>query len=58
MLELLAWGLHILIDIPTHQGIFATAFPLATVSGRHFRHALGEPSILLANYCTLVLVYV
>jgi hypothetical protein len=26
VLELLGWGLHILIDIPTHQGIFAVPF--------------------------------
>ena len=26
VLEMLAWALHILIDIPTHQGIFAVRF--------------------------------
>jgi hypothetical protein len=31
MLELLGWALHLLIDIPTHQGIFAT-IPLADSS--------------------------
>jgi hypothetical protein len=32
MLELLGWALHFLIDIPTHQAIFANHFPWANSS--------------------------
>jgi hypothetical protein len=33
MLELLGWALHFLIDIPTHQGIFATISPGRLILG-------------------------
>ena len=53
ILELLGWGLHILIDIPTHEGMFAPHFlwPFSSygVSGirweNHWFQAL--------NYCAL-----
>lgn len=57
VLELLGWGLHILIDIPTHQGMFALHFlwPLSRVGISGVRWE--NPRFLVANYSTLGLVY-
>ena len=57
MIEMLAWTLHILIDIPTHQGIFALHFlwPLSSygLSGiRWENHWFAA-----ANYTALLLLY-
>ena len=57
ILEMLAWGLHILIDIPTHQGIFALHFlwPLSSlgVSGLRWENHW----FLVVNYAALFLLY-
>jgi hypothetical protein len=57
VLELLGWGLHILIDIPTHQGMFAVHFlwPLSSygISGMRWE----SPWFLAANYGALIMVY-
>ena len=57
VLELLGWGLHILIDIPTHQGIFALHFlwPFSSygVSGLRWE----SHWFLAANYGALLLLY-
>ena len=57
VLEMLGWGLHILIDIATHQGIFATHFlwPLSdySVSGLRWENL----PFFVGNYAALVLVY-
>ncbi len=56
---LLAWGLHILMDIPTHAtGFFPTPFlfPISSysVSGIPW----STPALFLANWFALILVYV
>ncbi len=57
VLELVGWLLHILIDIPTHQGIFALHFlwPLSSfsVSGLRWENRW----FFAANYGALLLVY-
>jgi len=57
VLELLGWLLHILIDIPTHQGMFALHFlwPLSSfgVSGVRWENRW----FMAANYGTLLLLY-
>jgi hypothetical protein len=57
MLELLGWLLHIVIDIPTHVGIFALHFlwPLSSfsVSGSRWENRW----FMAANYGALLLVY-
>jgi hypothetical protein len=57
ILEMLAWGLHILIDIPTHQGMFALHFlwPLSSygLSGVRWENHW----FLAANYSALLFVY-
>jgi len=57
MLELLGWLLHILIDIPTHQGMFALHFlwPLSSfsVSGLRWENRW----FFAMNYGALLLVY-
>ena len=57
-LELLGWLLHILIDIPTHQGIFALHFlwPLSpfSISGVRWENRW----FLAMNYAALLLAYV
>ena len=57
VVELLGWGLHILIDIPTHQGIFALHFlwPLSSfsVSGLRWENRW----FFTANYGVLLVVY-
>jgi len=58
ILEMLAWSLHILIDIPTHQGIFALHFlwPLSPygLSGGFVGKTIGSWP---PNYAALVLLY-
>ena len=56
-LELLGWVLHILIDVPTHQGIFALHFlwPLSSFSVSGFRWE--NRWFLIANYSSLLLLY-
>lgn len=57
MLEMLGWALHILIDIPTHQGIFALHF-LWPVSSYGFSGVRWENHwFLAANYSALFVVY-
>lgn len=57
ILEMLAWSLHILIDIPTHQGIFALHF-LWPVSSYGFSGIRWENrSFLAVNYTALFLLY-
>jgi len=55
--EMLAWSLHILIDIPTHQGIFALHFlwPLSSFGISGFRWE--NHWFLIANYTALFLLY-
>jgi len=57
VLELLGWGLHIMIDIPTHQGMFALHFlwPLSSfgVSGLRWENRW----FMATNYGALLLVY-
>lgn len=57
ILEMLAWGLHILLDVPTHQGIFALHFlwPLSAVeiSGLRWENYW----FMVANYSALFLLY-
>jgi len=53
---MLAWSLHILIDIPTHQGIFVLHFPWPLsyywVSGLRWENYW----FLVANYAALFLL--
>jgi len=57
ILEMLGWGLHILIDIPTHQGIFALHFlwPLSSYGISGFRWE--NRWFFAANYAALFLLY-
>ncbi len=58
MIPLLAWGLHILCDIPTHSlEFFPTPFlwPLADVEVNGF--SWGQAWFMIANYSLLTLVY-
>ena len=57
VLELLGWGLHILIDIPTHTGIFALHFlwPFSSYGISGVRWESGW--FMAANYGALVVVY-
>jgi len=57
-LPLAAWGIHILIDIPTHSfGLFPTPFlwPLTNfkIDGIHW----GSPLILIPNFAMLIILY-
>src|SRR5579859_719461 len=57
ILEMLAWSLHILIDIATHQGIFALHF-LWQLSSYGFSGIRWENHwFFTANYCALFLLY-
>ncbi len=58
-LPLLAWGIHILIDIPTHSfRFFPTPF-LWPISGYMFNGiSWATPWFMLLNYGSLVAVYV
>lgn len=57
MTEMLAWGLHILIDIPTHVGIFALHF-LRPLSSYGFPGLRWENHwFMAANYTALLLLY-
>lgn len=54
---MLAWGLHILIDIPTHQGIFSLHF-LWPLSSYGFSGLRWEAHwFLAANYAALLVFY-
>ena len=57
VIELMGWLLHILIDIPTHQGMFALHFlwPLSSfsISGLRWENRW----FMVANYGALLLVY-
>lgn len=57
VLELLGWPLHILIDIPTHRGIFAIHFlwPLSSYGVQGIRWE--SPWFMGMNYGLLVLVF-
>ncbi len=58
MYELLAWGLHILSDIPTHStDFFPTPFlwPLFDVKINGF--SWGQPWFMILNYSLLAVVY-
>ena len=58
VLELLGWGLHILIDIATHQGIFAIHFlwPISTYAFNGTRWE--NPWFLAVNYGLLTALFV
>lgn len=53
------WLIHILIDIPTHQGFYETPF-LFPISSYRFTHGIswGEPHFMIVNYSALALVYI
>jgi len=57
VLELLGWGLHILIDIPTHQKMFSPHFlwPFSSYGISGFRWE--SPWFMAMNYGLLLLVY-
>lgn len=57
VLELLGWGLHILIDIVTHRGIFAIHFlwPLSSYGFDGIRWE--SPWLLTMNYGLLIAVF-
>jgi uncharacterized membrane protein YwaF len=57
VLEMLGWGLHILIDIATHQGIFAVHFlwPFSSYSVSGLRWE--NPWFMAINYGALAMVY-
>jgi hypothetical protein len=57
VLELLGWALHILIDIPTHRGIFTVHFlwPFSSYGVSGFRWE--SPWFLAVNYAVLLLLY-
>lgn len=57
VMELLGWGFHILIDIATHQGMFALHFlwPFSAYAISGFRWE--NRWFLATNYVALVLVY-
>jgi len=58
VLELFGWGLHILIDIPTHQGIFAPHF-LWPLSNYRFEGIRWESHWFQSvNYGVLMVVLV
>ncbi len=53
------WALHILIDIPTHQGFFETPF-LFPLSDYQFSHGIswGHPAFMILNYTALAVFYI
>ncbi|HUB81892.1 MAG TPA: hypothetical protein VMB03_24000 [Bryobacteraceae bacterium] len=57
VLEMLGWGLHVLIDVFTHSGMFAIKFlwPLSSVrvDGKRWE----TPWLLALNYAVLAAVY-
>ena len=57
VLEMLGWGLHILIDVFTHSGFFAVQFlwPLSAIHLDGVRWE--EPWFLAMNYAALAAVY-
>jgi hypothetical protein len=57
-LPLLAWGLHILIDIPTHSiNLFPTPFLWPLSDFRLDGIAWSRPVILIPNVVLLIVVY-
>lgn len=59
MWELGAWGLHILVDLPTHTtAFFPTPFlyPIADVKVNG--HSWGSPEIFIPNVIALVVIYI
>ena len=57
ILEMLGWALHILIDIFTHEGLFAIKFlwPLSSVHMEGIRWE--TPWLLAVNYAAIASVY-
>jgi hypothetical protein len=55
---MLGWGLHVLIDIPTHPDFFHTPF-LFPISNYQNTHGVswGHPVFMAINYGTLIIVY-
>lgn len=59
ILELLAWLLHILIDIPTHSyQFYPTPFLWPVSRVQVDGHSWAEPIFMLINYSALAIVYV
>lgn len=57
--ELGAWGLHILVDIPTHSyDFFPTPFLWPLSSFEVNGHPWGTPEIFIPNVILLVILYV
>lgn len=58
--ELLAWGLHILCDIPTHRPEFYPTPLFWPISNWKFTHGFswGAPWFLLLDYGLLLLVFI
>lgn len=57
--ELGAWGLHILVDIPTHSDRFFPTPFLWPLSDVHIDgHSWGTPEVFIPNVGALVFVYV
>lgn len=55
---MLGWGLHILIDIPTHsKEFFATPFLWPVSDFRVDGISWGAPWFMIVNYAALVIVY-
>jgi hypothetical protein len=57
VLEMLGWGLHILIDIPTHQGMFALHFLWPLSSCRLSGVRWEDRRFMAGNYSALFLLY-
>ena len=56
--ELLAWGLHILVDIPTHSyEFFPTPFLWPFSSVAVDGHPWGTPEVFIPNIIALILVF-
>lgn len=57
--ELLAWPLHILVDIPTHSSaFFPTPFLWPISDYRVNGHSWGSPEIFIPNVILLVSLYI
>lgn len=52
------WGLHVLIDIPTHKNFYETPF-LYPLSDYRFHYGIpwAEPTFMLINYGLLLTIY-
>ncbi|HEX3095637.1 MAG TPA: metal-dependent hydrolase [Patescibacteria group bacterium] len=55
---LLGYLLHILIDIPSHKGLYETPF-LYPLSNVRFTHGLSwsDPTYMVVNYGSIVVIY-